>query len=95
MNGTVFETIKQILIEVCDVDENALKPEANMSYDLGIDSLAFLDLTFEVDQAFGIKVPLEEWTDEVQSGAVDEGHYFTLGGFCRSIEKLVTAQSPG
>jgi len=36
--------------------------------DLGIDSLDFLDIAFAIDKAFGIKLPLEQWTQEVNDG---------------------------
>ena len=38
--------------------------------DLGIDSLDFLDVAFAIDKAFGIKMPLEQWTQEVNEGGV-------------------------
>ena len=60
--------------------------------DLGIDSLDFLDVAFAIDKAFGIKMPLEQWTQEVNEGKVSSDEYFVLGHLADSIDKLVAAK---
>ena len=50
--------------------EGAITPESHAIDDLGIDFLAFLDIAFAIDKAFGIKLPLEQWTQEVNEGEV-------------------------
>ena len=60
--------------------------------DLGIDSLAFLDIAFAIDKAFGIKLPLEQWTQEVNEGKAPAEQYFVLENLCKRIDELVAAK---
>jgi acyl carrier protein len=59
--------------------------------DLGIDSLDFLDIAFAIDKAFGIKLPLEKWTQEVNDGKATTEQYFVLKNLCARIDELVAA----
>ena len=61
--------------------------------DLGIDSLAFLDIAFAIDKAFGIKLPLEQWTQEVNEGKVPAEEYFVLKNLVARIDALVAAKN--
>lgn len=61
--------------------------------DLGIDSLDFLDIVFAIDKAFGIKIPLEQWTQEVNEGKVETDEYFVLKNLCAKIDELVAAKN--
>ena len=57
--------------------------------DLGIDSLDFLDIVFAVDKEFGIKIPLEAWTQEVNDGKAATEEYFVMKNLCSKIDGLV------
>ena len=70
-----------------------ITPESHAINDLGIDSLDFLDIAFAIDKAFGIKMPLEQWTQEVNDGKVSTEEYFVLGNLCKNIDKLVAAKA--
>jgi acyl carrier protein len=61
--------------------------------DLGIDGLDFLDIAFAIDKAFGIKLPLEQWTQEVNDGKATTEQYFVLNNLCTSIDGLVAAKA--
>jgi acyl carrier protein len=50
-------------------------------------------VAFAIDKAFGIKMPLEQWTQEVNDGKVSTDEYFVLGNLCANIDKLVAAKS--
>ena len=67
--------------------------ESHAIDDLGIDSLAFLDIAFAVDKAFGIKLPLEQWTQEVNEGKAPAEQYFVLKNLCARIDGLVAAKA--
>ncbi len=62
-NGSTatFERVADIIAETADIPREKITPESHAIDDLGIDSLAFLDIAFAVDKAFGIKLPLERW----------------------------------
>ena len=58
--------------ETCDIPRETIKPESHAINDLGIDSLDFLDIAFAIDKAFGIKMPLEQWTQRGQRRQGDD-----------------------
>ena len=62
---TTFEAVAQIISETSDIPLEEITPEKNAFTDLGIDSLDFLDIAFAIDKHFGIKIPLEQWTEEL------------------------------
>jgi acyl carrier protein len=87
-----FETIADIISETANVDRAKITPEAHVINDLGIDSLDFLDIVFEIDKRFGIKVPVEAWTEQVNSGKAPAEHFFVMGPLAARIEELVAAK---
>ena len=90
---STFDTVAGIISETCDIPREKITPESHAINDLGIDSLDFLDVAFAIDKAFGIKMPLERWTQEVNEGKVSSDQYFVLGGLCANIDKLVAAKA--
>ena len=84
---------KEVITETSDVPMSAIKPEAHAIDDLGIDSLDFLDIVFALDKKFGIKIPLEAWTQEVNQGKASVEDYFVLKNLCARIDELVAAKS--
>jgi acyl carrier protein len=89
---STFETIAGIISETCDIPLEKIMPESHAINDLGIDSLDFLDVAFAIDKAFGIKMPLEQWTQEVNEGKVSSDQYFVLKDLCANIDQLVAAK---
>ena len=65
--SSTFETIAGIISEICDIPREKITPDSHVTQDLEIDSLNFLDVVFRVDQLYGIRIPLEEWTQEVDA----------------------------
>ena len=92
--SSTFDTVANIISETCDIPRENIKPESHAMTDLGIDSLDFLDIAFAIDKAFGIKIPLEQWTQEVNDGKADADQYFVLQNLCARIDGLVAAKSP-
>ena len=90
---STFETVAAIISETSDIPIDTIKPESNTIDDLGIDSLDFLDIAFAVDKAFGIKIPLESWTDALNKGKASVEEYFVLSNLCAKIEELVAAKA--
>ncbi len=52
----MFDKIKSILVNDLSVDENLVKPEAELVNDLGINSLELADLILLCEERFGITV---------------------------------------
>lgn len=90
---TTFDTVADIIAETCDIPREKITPESHAINDLGIDSLDFLDVAFAIDKAFGIKMPLEQWTQEVNEGKAPGEKYFVLSGLCANIDALVAAKA--
>ena len=90
--STTFDKVAEIIAETCDIPRENIKPESHAINDLGIDSLDFLDIAFAIDKAFGIKLPLEQWTQEVNDGKATTEQYFVLANLCARIDGLVAAK---
>jgi acyl carrier protein len=90
--SSTFDTVANIIAETCDIPRDSIKPESHAINDLGIDSLDFLDIAFAIDKAFGIKLPLEQWTQEVNDGKATTEQYFVLDNLCARIDGLVAAK---
>ena len=56
----MFDQIKKVLVEAINVDEEEIKPEAKLNEDLGIDSLAAVELALELENEFDIRIEDEE-----------------------------------
>jgi len=91
--ASTFDTVAGIIAETCDIPRDSITPESHAINDLGIDSLDFLDVAFAIDKAFGIKMPLEQWTAEVNEGKISSDNYFVLKGLCANIDALVAAKA--
>jgi len=90
--SSTFDRVADIIAETSEIDRDKITPESNTIDDLGIDSLDFLDIVFAIDKAFGIKVPLEQWTQEVNDGKASTEEYFVLKNLCAKIDELVAAK---
>ena len=75
----MFEIVKNIIVEEYQVNPDVITPESRMS-DLDLDSLAFVDLLFRIEDAIGKKIP----ESAIQPDQVD----MTLGELCTLIQKL-------
>ncbi len=91
--ASTFETVADIIAETSDIPRDQITPESHAIDDLGVDSLAFLDIAFAIDKAFGIKLPLEQWTQEVNEGKVPAEQYFVLKNLATRIDELVAAKA--
>jgi acyl carrier protein len=90
--SSTFDTIANIIAETCDIPRDTITPDSHAISDLGIDSLDFLDIAFAIDKAFGIKLPLEQWTQEVNDGKATTDQYFVLKNLSARIDELVAAK---
>lgn len=56
----MFEKVKDVLVEAINVDGDMITMEANLKDDLGIDSLAAVELSLELETEFDIRIEDEE-----------------------------------
>ena len=91
-NQATYDAVADIIAEVSSIDRATIVPDSHAINDLGIDSLDFLDIAFAIDKAFGIKLPLEQWTQEVNDGKATTEQYFVLKNLCARIDELIAAK---
>jgi acyl carrier protein len=89
---TTFEAVAEIISDTSDIPLDEITPEKNAFTDLGIDSLDFLDIAFAIDKNFGIKIPLEKWTEELNENKASVDEYFILSKLCDRIDELIAAK---
>ncbi len=89
---STFDKVADLIAETTGIDRDKITPESHTIDDLGIDSLDFLDTVFAIDKEFGIKIPLEKWTQEVNDGKVSTDEYFVMKNLCAKIDALVEAK---
>ena len=82
--ATTFEAVAEIIADTSDIPLEEITPEKNAFTDLGIDSLDFLDIAFAIDKHFSIKIPLEQWTEELNENNADVDEYFGAEQIVRS-----------
>ncbi len=90
---SAFDRIADIIAETGGVPREDITPDSHVIEDLGIDSLDFLDIVFAIDKEFGIKVPVEAWTQEVNDGKASTDDYFVMKNLCEKIDALVAAKA--
>ncbi len=56
MSDDVSQRVAQIIAEQAMLDPEAIKPETTLD-DLGLDSLALVEVVFGIEEAFDISVP--------------------------------------
>ena len=55
--GDIHERVARVLTEILNADEEDVTPGAALQKDLGADSIDFLDIVFQLEREFGIKIP--------------------------------------
>ena len=68
----MFEKLKQLLVDELSIDENDITLEAELSGDLGINSIELADLVMLCEDKFGIEINDEDLHKLVTVGDVVE-----------------------
>ena len=92
-NAETFDKVADIISDTSEIPRAEITPESHTIDDLGIDSLDFLDIVFAIDKEFGIKIPLEQWTQEVNDGKAATEEYFVLKNLVAKIDALRAAKA--
>jgi acyl carrier protein len=56
----VFAKVKDVLTTALAVDDDEVTPTARLSEDLGAESIDYLDISFQLEKTFSIKIPKGE-----------------------------------
>ena len=73
----MFDKVKQILIDELQLDESEITLEAELSKDLGINSIELADLIMMCEEQFGIEISED-----------DANEFVTVGDVVNYLEKL-------
>ena len=57
---STFERLKDLVVELLEVDEGKVVPEASFVDDFGADSLDLIEMITAVEEAFGLEIPDED-----------------------------------
>jgi len=68
----VFQKVQTVLVEALGVDEEEVNPDAKLKADLGAESIDYLDIAFQLEKAFTIKIEQKEFSQSMQ-GENEEG----------------------
>ena len=82
---TTLQSVQSILKKNFDLAPEVLQPEAKLD-DLAIDSLAVIEVMFEVEEEFKITVPSEP--------AAMQSRIQTLGDLVAYVDQLIAEQRP-
>ena len=74
----MFDTLKDILVTEMDVKEEDIRPDAQFSADLGLNSLELADLVLLCEDRFGVTVS----DDDIRT-------FLTVGDVCKYMERSV------
>jgi acyl carrier protein len=61
-NGPGAEEVNALIARVLTVPLDTVRPDLDLVYDLGAESIDFLDLLFSLDPLVGTRVLPEQWT---------------------------------
>jgi len=90
---STFDVVADIIADTCSIERDKITADSHTINDLGIDSLDFLDITFAVDKKFGIKMPVEQWMEDVNEGRASADDFFVMTKLVGKIEELVAAKA--
>ena len=54
---SVYPKVREIIADVLVIDEESISLHSRLIVDLGAESIDFLDLVFQLEKEFGIKIP--------------------------------------
>ena len=54
---SVYPKVREIIADVLVIDEEDVSLQSRLIADLGAESIDFLDLVFQLEKEFGIKIP--------------------------------------
>ena len=59
-DGNILERLKKLIVELLEVEETKVVPEASFIDDLGADSLDLIEFITAAEDTFGIEIPDED-----------------------------------
>ena len=73
----MYETVKKLLVEELQIKEQDITPEAELSADLGINSIELAELVMRCEETFGVDIQGD-----------DIHNFVTVGDVVKYLESL-------
>ena len=67
----LYGTVRKYVADVLAIDPAKVTPDASLINDLGAESLDFLDLVFQLETEYGVKIPRDGIRVAAQEGLAD------------------------
>lgn len=90
---STFDAVADIIAETSSIERDKISMQSHTINDLGIDSLDFLDITFAIDKRFGIKMPVEQWMEDVNEGRASADEFFIMSNLVTKIDELIAQKA--
>lgn len=88
-----FSVLADIISQVAEIDRAQVRPESNAIDELGIDSVDFLDVVYEIENHFDIKIPIDEWERAINDGRSSVEEVFLLKNLADRIDALIAQKN--
>lgn len=75
---SVYPKVREIIADVLVIDEDEISMTSRLIADLGAESIDFLDLVFQLEKEFGIKIPRGQLEKNAR-GALSEDEFEKSG----------------
>ncbi|MCK5686562.1 acyl carrier protein [bacterium] len=66
MTDQIGKMVNEVFVESFEIEENQLKPEANIFEDLGLDSLDVVDLVVALQSKFDVEIRTDERIKDIR-----------------------------
>ena len=66
MTDQIEKMVNEVFVESFEIEENQLKPEANIFEDLGLDSLDVVDLVVALQSKFDVEIRTDERIKDIR-----------------------------
>ncbi len=84
-----FHKVAQIISESCDVERDDIRPDSLLKEELGLDSVDVYDISFAIEDAFDIELPVDSLAGDVASEEGSEGlPDLRVARLCEHIDAL-------
>lgn len=89
MDRQTFDVIADVISEECAVPREKITLDSHVVDDLGLDSIGFLDLCHALDVKLNIKIPFEQWVNDINAGKTNPKDLFIVRNLVDEISKLI------
>ncbi len=87
--SSTFEIVADAIAEECGVPREKITSDSHLVDDLGLDSIAFLDVCYALDMKLKIKIPFSEWVNAINAGKIDAKEYFIMRNLVSELDRLI------